>query len=132
MSDVSTSRPTLVLVVDDEPLVRMLGAEVLEDAGFLVVEAGNAAEALQKLESHPDVRVLFTDVNMPGEMDGIALAQLAKERRPDIRLLIASGQASPTQEELPNGSEFLRKPWSPGVVVDHVRRLLVTEADRRA
>lgn len=124
MNEPPADRPTLVLVVDDEPLVRMLGTDVLEDAGFVVVEAGNAAEALQTLEAHPEVSVLFTDVNMPGEMNGIDLAQRVNERRPDVRLLIASGQASPRRDELPDGSVFLRKPWDPEAVVERIRSML--------
>jgi CheY-like chemotaxis protein len=129
MSEASPDRPTLVLVVDDEPLVRMLGTDVLEDAGFVVVEAGNAAEALQILEAHPEVSVLFTDVNMPGEMNGIDLAQRVNERRPDVRLLIASGQASPRRDELPDGSVFLRKPWDPEAVVERIRSMLEPRGD---
>ena len=114
----------MVLVVDDEPLVLMLGVEVLEDAGFAVVEAGDAAEALDKLRSHPDVRVLFTDVNMPGELNGLELARLVHERRPDIRLLIASGQVRPTAAELPDGGQFLPKPWASEEVVGRIKAML--------
>lgn len=120
----STARPIVVLVVDDEPLVRMLGVDVLEDAGFAVVEAGDAAEALDKLRSHPDVRVLFTDVNMPGELNGLELARLVHERRPDIRLLIASGQVRPRPEELPEDGQFVPKPWVPGEIVERIRGML--------
>ena len=120
----SPDRPTVVLVVDDEPLVRMLGVEVLEDAGFAVVEAGDAAEALDKLRSHPDVRVLFTDVNMPGELNGLELARLVHERRPDIRLLVASGQVRPTPAEVPDGGQFLPKPWNGEEVVDRIKAML--------
>lgn len=117
-------RPIVVLVVDDEPLVRMLGVDVLEDAGFTVVEAGNAAEALEKLRAHPEVRLVFTDVNMPGELNGLELAQVIHERRPDIRLLIASGQVRPSQDELPAEGQFLPKPWNADEVVGRIRRML--------
>ena len=123
MSD-PAERPTLVLLVDDEPLVRMLGADVLEDAGFTVVEAGDAAEALRALAERPDVRVLFTDVNMPGGMDGFRLSQKVHEMRPDIRLLIASGQVSPKTGEVPDGGQFVPKPWSGQDIVDRIRSML--------
>ena len=82
MKVASPCRPAVILLGEDEPLVRMLGVDVLEDAGFAVVEATNAAEALKTLETTPEVRVLFTDVNMPGQMDGLQLARLVHEQRP--------------------------------------------------
>jgi CheY-like chemotaxis protein len=110
------SRPTVVLLVEDEPLVRMLGVDVLEDAGFTVVEAANASEALRALETRTDVRVLFTDVNMPGELDGLELARVVHQRWPDIRLLIASGQVSQRPKSCPTAasscpSHGSRAPW---------------------
>lgn len=125
--EASTVRPTLVLVVDDEPLVRMLGADVLEEAGFSVAEAGDAAEALQKLEDCPEVRVLFTDVNMPGALDGLALAHRVHEQRPDICLLIASGQARLGPEDLPDEGQFVEKPWEPRDVVRRIQGMLRVE-----
>lgn len=86
----------MVLLVEDEPLVRMTAANELEEAGFLVLEAANADVALQVLEVRSDqVHVLFTDVHMPGSMDGIALAELVHARWPYVRLLISSGYARP-------------------------------------
>lgn len=120
----TTSRPLVVLLVEDEPLVRMLGVDVLEDAGFTVVEAANAAEALKALESRTDVRVLFTDVNMPGELDGLELARLVHERWPEIRLLIASGQVFPAPEELPDNGQFVPKPWEPTAVVKRIQAMV--------
>jgi CheY-like chemotaxis protein len=119
----TTDRPILVLVVDDEPLVRMLGADILEDAGFGVVEAGDAAEALEKLKDHPDVSVLFTDINMPGALDGLDLARVVHESRPDIRLLIASGRVRPDPGDLPAG-QFVAKPWDAEDVIGRIRRML--------
>ena len=118
------SRPTVVLLVEDEPLVRMLGVDVLEDAGFTVVEAANASEALRALETRTDVRVLFTDVNMPGELDGLELARVVHQRWPDIRLLIASGQVFPAPEELPDSGQFVPKPWEPSAVVRRIQAMI--------
>ena len=114
----------VVLIVEDEPLVRMLGADVLEDAGFEVVEAFNGDEALEVLEARPDVKVLFTDVNMPGSLDGLDLARVVHERRPDIKLLIASGQVHLSEEQIPDAGRFLAKPYGPEAIVRHVRELM--------
>lgn len=112
-----------VLVVEDEPLVRMLGVDILEEAGFSVVEAGNAAEALETLEGDNDVRVLFTDVNMPGELDGLELARVVHERWPEIRVLIASGQVRPCSDEIPGCGRFLPKPYKAGAVIREIREM---------
>lgn len=83
---------TRILVVEDETLIRMVGAEILEDAGFDVLEAADADEALRILQAHDDVLLLFSDVDMPGSMDGLDLARVVHERWPDIRLLLTSGR----------------------------------------
>lgn len=118
------ARPTVVLVVEDEPLVRALGVDVLEDAGFVVVEAANATEALRTLETRSDVRVVFTDVNMPGGLDGLELARLIHQRWPQIRLIVASGQATPKPGDIPSDGEFVPKPWEPDALVDRIRELV--------
>ena len=82
----------IVLIVDDEPLLRMLATEAVEDAGFAVLQAANADEAVAHLETNPDVALLFTDINMPGSMDGLTLAHTVQSRWPAIRILIVSGQ----------------------------------------
>ena len=114
----------VVLIVEDEPLVRMLGADVLEEAGFEVVEAFNGDEALEVLKARPDIDVLFTDVNMPGSLDGLDLARVVHERRPDIKLLIASGQVRLTEDQIPNAGRFLPKPYGPEAIIRHVRELM--------
>src|SRR5829696_6022675 len=80
-----------VLVVDDEALLRMLASDVLEEAGFEVVEAASADAALVALQSHPEIRVVFTDVDMPGSLDGLGLARVVQERWPGIGVLVVSG-----------------------------------------
>jgi len=105
--------PATVLVVEDEMLIRMLAADSLEDSGYRVLEAGDAAEALQILEEHDEVSVLFTDVNMPGPMDGIALAGLMHDRRPELGLIITSGRGTPDMARLPLSSVYLAKPYRP-------------------
>jgi CheY-like chemotaxis protein len=101
----------VVLVVDDEPLIRMNAADMLLDAGFGVLEAGDAAEALHVLTSHPEVQVLFTDVNMPCEMDGLDLARRVHEMRPDVHLIVTSGKVTPQAGAIPDDGDFLGKPY---------------------
>lgn len=101
----------VVLVVDDEPLIRMNAADMLMDAGWTAIEAADAAEALALLEAHPEVTVLFTDINMPGDMDGLDLARRVHDLRPDVHLIVTSGKMSPRRDELPGSGEFLGKPY---------------------
>lgn len=101
----------VVLVVDDEPLIRMYAVDVLEDAGFTVIEAEDAQDALAALDRHPDIRVLFTDINMPGPFDGLDLARKVHERRSDIQLIIVSGKRRLTQDEIPGDGTFFAKPY---------------------
>lgn len=102
-----------VLIVEDDPLIRWSGAETLEDAGFEVLEAGSAAEALALLESHGRVRVLFTDVDMPGQMDGLALARVAAQRWPYMHIIVASGRREPQPRRMPENGRFVAKPYAP-------------------
>lgn len=115
---------TVVLFVEDEPLVRMLGTDVLEDAGFGVVEAGTGDEALERLEAHPEVDVLFTDVRMPGSLDGVQLARIVHDRRPDVRLVVASAHARLRAEDLPDNGRFVPKPYRADEIVEIIRDIL--------
>ena len=123
MGQGQNERP-VVLLVEDEPLVRMFGADVLEEAGFEVVEAVDGDEALAVLEARPDIAVLFTDVNMPGSLDGLDLARVVHARRPDIKLLIASGKVRLGDDDIPNAGRFLPKPYGPDAIVREVRALI--------
>jgi len=119
--------PPVVLVVDDEPLVRMTAVDELEEAGFHVLEAANADVALAVLETHSDeVQVLFTDVNMPGSMDGMALAEWVHRRWPHIRLLISSGYARPHPDEIPDCGHFVPKPYHGATLVRHITEMMQT------
>ena len=113
--------PLVILLVEDEVLVRMVAADVLEDAGFTVLESTNAEETLRLLETRPDVQVLFTDVNMPGALDGLGLAQAVHERSPEVGILIGSGRIRPSPAELPLGARFIAKPYAPSALTDAVR-----------
>lgn len=113
-----------VLVVEDDTLVRMHGTDILEDAGYRVLEAANADEALAILSGQRDVHVLFSDVDMPGSMDGLDLARLVHERWPHIHLLLTSGHHAVQGSDLPDRGKFVRKPWSSEMLVDRIRGFL--------
>lgn len=100
-----------ILVVEDETLIRIIAADVLEASGFTVLEACNAAEALTLLKNHDEVAVLFTDINMPGEMDGLALARRVSRDRPEIKVVITSGRQWLDSGSLPDAGVFLPKPY---------------------
>jgi CheY-like chemotaxis protein len=118
-------RNFLVLVVDDEPMVRIVATEGLEDAGFSVIEACSAEHALALLQTRGDVGALFTDVNMPGAMDGIGLARRVHELWPGVRIVVTSGRGLP--EPVPDDGRFLRKPYS----VDELAHVITEAAERR-
>jgi two-component system, response regulator PdtaR len=103
----SVDNPVVILLVEDEVLVRMVAADVLSDAGFTILESTNAEEALRLLETRSDVQVLFTDVNMPGAPDGLGLAQTVHNRSPEVGILIGSGRIRPSPAELPPGTRFI-------------------------
>ena len=100
-----------VLVVEDEPLIRIGAIDLIADAGYAVLEATNADEAILLLESHPEIRVVFSDVEMPGSMDGLKLMHAVRERWPRVTLILASGQMVPHLSEMPTDTAFLRKPY---------------------
>lgn len=104
------SRPAM-LIVEDEPLIRMCAADFAEEAGYLALEAGDAAEAVAILERGEDVEILFTDITLPGGMDGIALAALVAERWPDVRILLASGALTTLPAAVAPHAARLPKPY---------------------
>ena len=106
----ASTNQILVLLVDDEPHVRLLASDSLEEAGFEVIEAANAEEALSILAARSDVGVLFTDVSMPGSLDGLDLAELVHRRWPAIRLVVTSGRAP--ERTVPDDGRFISKPYS--------------------
>ena len=114
----------IVLVVEDEPIVRMGIVDSLEDEGYKVLEAGDAAEALRILESDADIRLIFTDIDMPGSMDGLQLAAIVSRRWPPIRIIITSGQRLVEITDIPSGSMFHAKPYSYQLINSAVARLL--------
>lgn len=111
MSTTSTSLPN-VLVVEDEMILRMRAVDIVEDAGFHSVEAVNADEAISILESRSDISLLFSDIQMPGSMDGLKLAHAVHDRWPGIKIVLVSGQVKPAEADTPADSRFFRKPLS--------------------
>ena len=109
MSADSTDVPN-VLIVEDEMMLRMRAVDIVEDAGFHSVEAVNADEAMAILESRSDISLLFTDIQMPGSMDGLKLAHTVHSRWPDIKIILVSGQVKPSEAERPVDSRFFGKP----------------------
>lgn len=102
----------MVLIVEDEPLVRMTAVGMIEEAGFDVVEAANADEALLILETRRDISVVFTDIDMPGSMNGLKLAHAVRGRWPPIKIIATSGHYAVRDGDLPDGGRFLRKPYT--------------------
>ena len=99
------------MVVEDDPILLMHSSALIEDAGFDVIEARNADEAIALLEKQPDVHIVFTDIEMPGSMDGLKLARAVRDRWPPVHLIIASGRYRPGAHELPEDSRFFAKPF---------------------
>jgi CheY-like chemotaxis protein len=116
------NRP-VVLVVEDEELLRWNAVAMIEDAGFDVVEAANATEAIAILERRNDIRIIFTDVQMPGSIDGLRLAHLVKNRWPPIKIITTSGRFRVRDDELPEGGRFLSKPYTHAEVTGMLHEL---------
>jgi DNA-binding NtrC family response regulator len=113
-----------VILVEDEPLIRMIAESVLCDCGFQVFVATDAYEALRILESEAiHIQVLFTDVNMPGAMNGVTLAHYVRRHWPWISELITSGRGSSANTDMPEGSRFIAKPYDLDKVVNQIRDL---------
>ena len=101
---------SVVLIVEDDPMILAIALSIISDAGFEAIGAANADEAITILEGRNDIRIIFTDVDMPGSMDGIKLAHAVRGRWPPIKIVVTSGLALPGDRLLPEGSRFVRKP----------------------
>jgi CheY-like chemotaxis protein len=122
MSNAVPTRP-VVLIVEDEFLLRMDAVDMLRNAGFEAVEASNADEAIAILEANLNIHVVFTDVQMPGSMDGLKLAKFVKNRWPPIKIIATSGRLRISSDDLPEGGRFLPKPYTPAEVISTLREL---------
>ena len=123
-SHMTPPQARIVLVVEDEGLVRLDAAESLRDAGFEVLEAADACEALETVERRDDIGVVFTDIDMPGGMDELELARRVSLSRPRMRLILTSGSMRVDPREIPDHGAFLSKPYSQDAVASTIRRLL--------
>ncbi|KJC46042.1 chemotaxis protein CheY [Bradyrhizobium sp. LTSP849] len=113
----------VVLIVEDEFLIRMDAVDMIRSAGFEAIEANNADEAIAILEHRSDITVVFTDVQMPGSMDGLKLAAAVRGRWPPVKIIATSGMARVDQVNLPSGGRFIPKPYSAREVLGAVREL---------
>ena len=114
---------SVVLIVEDDFLIRMGAAEMIEAAGFVIIEAANADEAIEILEVCLDITVVFTDIQMPGAMDGLKLAGAIRRRWPPIKIVATSGIVDVRKVDLPEGGRFLSKPYSAAEIVGTLREL---------
>jgi two-component system, response regulator PdtaR len=123
MQPSACERP-VVLIVEDEFLVRMDTRAALETAGFDVLEAGDADEAVAILSASNDIRLIFTDVHMPGSMDGLKLVHFIRDRWPPVKVVATSGHARITDSDLPEGVRFVPKPYSAAEITATLRELI--------
>lgn len=119
----NTSSRKIVLVVEDEPLLLMLACDIVEDAGFEAVTAVNADEAIGILVTRTDIHIVFTDIDMPGSMDGLKLAAAIRDRWPPIEIIVTSGKSMPTKAEMPARGHFFPKPYNADRVTEMLHRM---------
>jgi two-component system, response regulator PdtaR len=115
----------VVLVVEDDGLIRMSAMQMVEQAGFEAIAASDADEAIRILESRNDIRAVFSDVQMPGSLDGLKLAQVVKSRWPPVALILTSGRAHIQEADLPTGGRFLDKPYQSSELEAALRQVIV-------
>ncbi|MCP3440654.1 response regulator [Bradyrhizobium sp. CCGUVB14] len=119
----SVAHKFLVLIVEDEFLIRLSAAEMVRELGFEVIEAVDADHAIELLETTADIAIVFTDIQMPGSMDGLGLLAIVRNRWPPIALLVTSGQVEPVVEDLPAEARFLAKPYMQRQLGQHLHAL---------
>ncbi|MEP9380125.1 response regulator [Aquabacter sp. CN5-332] len=117
----------VVLVVEDSPIIRMGAVDLVRSAGYVALEADSADEAIRMLESRADIDLVFTDVQMPGTMDGIKLSHHIRDRWPPVKLIVASGESVLEEIYLPQGSQFFSKPYRDHAVADAMARMLLSD-----
>ena|SRR5947209_6986992 len=116
--------PAVVLVVEDEMLLRMSAVDMVEDAGFTSLEAVDADEAVAILESRSDIALLFTDIQMPGSMDGLKLAHAVHNRWPPIKIIIVSGQLKLADLDIPENSCSFDKPLKAELMIAQMQSMI--------
>jgi len=121
--NISADHPT-ILVAEDDAFLRLITCELLVDHGYTVVEADNAEAALKVMEQRKDVRLLFTDIQMPPGCNGLELAREVHNRWPNVRLVITSGQVQPARAEIADNGRFIRKPYRAKDLLDQIDGLI--------
>ena len=124
MAQGRTAAPPVVLVVEDEMLLRMRAVDMVEDAGYTSVEAVDADEAVTILEARSDIALLFTDIQMPGSMDGLRLAHAVHERWPPIKIILVSGALKLANSEIPADSRFFGKPLEAKEMIAEMQEMI--------
>ena len=114
----------VVLVVEDDPIVAMVAVDTIQDAGFETIEAPDADTAIAILEARKDIRIVLTDIHMPGSMDGLRLARAIRDRWPPIELILTSGLINVLDRDLPERAIFLPKPYLPHALTDALSRFV--------
>ncbi|HEY0748196.1 MAG TPA: response regulator [Steroidobacteraceae bacterium] len=122
--EVSQPRPPVILVIEDELLVRLSIADYLRDAGYVVIEVSSASEALTIIASQTQIDLVFSDINLPGWMDGEVLANWLSIRRPDIPVILTSGAITPSLRRSPDVFRFISKPYALMKVEEEIKALL--------
>ena len=100
-----------VLLVEDEPLIRLATADVLTESGCIVLEAESSGEALACIDAHREIDVIVADVNLPGELNGVEVSEIARRTRPQLRVIVTSGSGLPASARMPPNGLFLPKPF---------------------
>lgn len=119
-------RVPVILVVEDEALLRMIATDHFEDAGFEVIQATNGREAIEVMKARQDIGAVVTDVQMPGTPDGLELAQYVREVCPTCAIVVVSGRVQPGNDEMVSGAQFVAKPYQGETVVNMVREMIGT------
>lgn len=114
----------IILVIEDQPIIRMGAVALLEEAGFDALEAAGADDAIGILEARTDIKLVFTDVEMPGSMDGVKLTHYIRDRWPPVKLLVASGRAIIDESHFPKGTRFFAKPYREDAIIEAIIRLM--------
>jgi CheY-like chemotaxis protein len=123
MADIE-GNAAIILVVEDEPLLRLAAVDLVEAAGFEAVAAADATQALAILESRNDIRVVFTDVDMPRGVDGMRLAAIIRDRWPPIKVIVVSGHIEDPGNQIPAETIFFAKPYREEQIVRAIRQML--------
>ena len=118
---VSSDTHPVILVVEDEALVRSCLVMQLEDAGYDVIEAADAEQALRAFKQHDEVDIVFSDINMPGQFDGLSLVHQISNLRPQVQLILTSGRPRPAVSDMPAGIQFLPKPYAWGSLANLIK-----------